>query len=56
MGQVNLVKIGQKYLNIGGSFTLTTGILADHPVELTTSYGKWRDSQLCQSGVFGIEK
>ncbi len=37
MGQVNLVKIGQKYLNIGGSFTLTTGILADHPVELTTS-------------------
>jgi len=56
MGQVNLVKIGQKYLNIGGSFTLTTGILADHPVELTTSYGKWRDSQFCQSGVFGIEK
>ncbi len=37
MGQVNLVKIGQKYLNIGGSFTLTTGILADHPVELATS-------------------
>lgn len=37
MGQVNLVRIGQKYLNTGGSFTLTTGILADHPVELTTS-------------------
>ena len=37
MGQVNLVSIGQKYLNAGGSFTLTTGILADHPVELTTS-------------------
>ena len=37
MGQVNIVKIGQKYLNTGGSFTLTTGILADHPVELTTS-------------------
>ena len=37
MGQVHLVRIGQKYLNIGGSFTLTTGILADHPVELTTS-------------------
>jgi len=37
MGQVNLVRIGKKYLNSGGSFTLTTGILADHPVMLTTS-------------------
>ena len=37
MGQVNLVRIGQTYLNPGGSFTLTTGILADHPVGLTTS-------------------
>lgn len=37
MGQVNLVRAGKNYLNTGGSFTLTTGILADHPVELTTS-------------------
>ena len=37
MGQVNVVRIGQKYLNAGGSFTLSTGILADHPVEFTTS-------------------
>ena len=37
MGQVNLVRIGADYLNPGGSFTLTTGILADHPVELTAS-------------------
>jgi NAD(P)-dependent dehydrogenase (short-subunit alcohol dehydrogenase family) len=37
MGQVNLVRIGQNYLNTGGSFTLSTGILADHPVDLTTS-------------------
>ena len=37
MGQVNLVRIGQDYVNPGGSFTLSTGILADHPVELTTS-------------------
>jgi len=37
MGQVNLVRIGQRYLNAGGSFTLSTGILADHPVEMTTS-------------------
>jgi len=37
MGQVNLVRIGQKYLNTGGSFTLSTGILADDPVVGTTS-------------------
>ena len=37
MGQVNLVKIGRKHINYGGSFTLTTGILADNPVKMTTS-------------------
>ena len=37
MGQVNLVRLGHKQLNTGGSFTLTTGILADHPVMLTSS-------------------
>jgi NAD(P)-dependent dehydrogenase (short-subunit alcohol dehydrogenase family) len=37
MGQVNLVRIGQCHVNDGGSFTLTTGILADDPVMLTTS-------------------
>ncbi len=37
MGQVNLVRIGQDFLNPGGSFTLTTGILADYPVMMTTS-------------------
>ncbi len=37
MGQVNLVRIGKNYLSPGGSFTLSTGILADHPVLMTTS-------------------
>ncbi len=37
MGQVNLVRIGMEHLNPGGSFTLTTGILADDPVYMTTS-------------------
>lgn len=37
MGQVNLVRIGQKYLNDGGSFTLTTGILADDPIAGSTA-------------------
>lgn len=37
MGQVNLVKIGKEYLNPNGSITLTTGILADDPVNMTTS-------------------
>jgi len=31
LGQVNLVLIGKQYLNAGGSFTLTTGIAAEHP-------------------------
>lgn len=37
MGQVNLVRIGRKYLNEKGSITLSTGILADDPVVKTTS-------------------
>jgi len=37
MGQVNLVRLGMPYLNEGGSVTLTTGILADEPVDMTTS-------------------
>ncbi len=37
MGQVNLVQIGKDHMNPGGSFTLSTGILADHPVLMTTS-------------------
>lgn len=32
MGQINAVMIGRNYLNEGGSFTLTTGILADDPI------------------------
>jgi len=37
MGQVNLVRIGRKYLNPKGSITLSTGILADDPVVKTAS-------------------
>jgi len=37
MGQVNLVRIGQNYLNPKGSITLSTGILADDPVMKTAS-------------------
>lgn len=37
MGQVNVVRIGRKYLNPNGSITLSTGILADDPVIKTTS-------------------
>ena len=37
MGQVNTVRIGKNYLNQGGSITLSTGILADDPVDMTTS-------------------
>lgn len=37
MGQVNVVRIAQNYLNPKGSVTLTTGILADNPVPMTAS-------------------
>ncbi|RYG71757.1 short chain dehydrogenase [Lentibacillus lipolyticus] len=31
-GQVNLVLLGQEYVNDGGSFTLTTGVMMDDPI------------------------
>ena len=34
MGQINLALIGQKYVNAGGSITLTTGILAEDPIAM----------------------
>lgn len=37
MGQVNVVRIGKNYLHKKGSITLSTGILADDPVEKTAS-------------------
>ena len=37
MGQVNLVRIGDSFLNPGGSITLSSGILADDPVPATSS-------------------
>ena len=37
MGQVNLVRIGQEYINGNGSITLSTGILGDDPVIKTAS-------------------
>lgn len=37
MGQINLVRLGQEYLIDGGSFTLTTGILGEDPVYMTTN-------------------
>lgn len=37
MGQVNTARIGHRYLNKGGSITLTTGILAEYPVPMTAS-------------------
>ena len=32
MGQVNLVRIGLNYINDEGSFTLTSGVLSQHPI------------------------
>jgi NAD(P)-dependent dehydrogenase (short-subunit alcohol dehydrogenase family) len=38
-GQANLVLIGQHYLNVGGSFTLTSGVFADQAANGVTSGG-----------------
>jgi NAD(P)-dependent dehydrogenase (short-subunit alcohol dehydrogenase family) len=32
MGQVNLVRVGRRYINDNGSFTLTSGMLSYHPI------------------------
>lgn len=32
LGQINLVLTGQRHINSGGSFTLTSGILAEEPI------------------------
>ncbi|KTC84044.1 short chain dehydrogenase [Legionella brunensis] len=37
MGQVNTVLIGRHYLNEGGSFTLTSGILSNDPIRFGSS-------------------
>ncbi len=37
MGQINLVLIGQHYIRAKGSFTLTSGSLAEDPVVLGAS-------------------
>ena len=37
MGQVNLVLIGQHYINPQGSFTLTSGSLGEDPIRLAAS-------------------
>lgn len=39
MGQVNMVMIGRKYANEGASFVVSTGILAQYPVEGGLSLG-----------------
>ncbi len=37
MGQVNLLLIGREFINEGGSFTFTSGILSDDPIVAGTS-------------------
>ena len=38
MGQVNLVRLGMKHINDNGSFTLTSGVLANEPMPGTSSF------------------
>jgi len=50
MGQVNLARIAKDKLNENGSITLTTGILADEPVDMTTS------AAMVNGGIHGFVK
>ncbi|GIO25579.1 short chain dehydrogenase [Ornithinibacillus bavariensis] len=36
-GQINLVLLGHNYVNDGGSFTLTTGVMMDDPIRMGAS-------------------
>lgn len=48
MGQINLVRVGQEFVEKGGSFTLTTGVLADDPVFGTTN------AAMVNNGIHGF--
>lgn len=48
LGQINLVLIGQDYLNKNGSFTLTSGIMMDDPILLGSS------AAMANGGVSGF--
>lgn len=48
LGQINLVLIGQHYLNENGSFTLTSGIMMDDPIRLGSS------AAMANGGVAGF--
>ncbi|QDW85569.1 short chain dehydrogenase [Staphylococcus pasteuri] len=48
LGQINLVLIGQHYLNENGSFTLTSGIMMDDPIRLGSS------AAMANGGVSGF--
>jgi len=48
LGQINLVLIGQHYLNKNGSFTLTSGIMMDDPILLGSS------AAMANGGVSGF--
>ncbi|REH75362.1 short chain dehydrogenase [Staphylococcus felis] len=48
LGQINLVLIGQHYLNKNGSFTLTSGIMMDDPIKMGSS------AAMANGGIVGF--
>lgn len=48
LGQINLVLIGQHYLNANGSFTLTSGIMMEDPILLGSS------AAMANGGIVGF--
>ncbi|MEO5510853.1 MAG: short chain dehydrogenase [Longimicrobiales bacterium] len=50
MGQVNLVRVGMKHMNDRGSFTLTSGVIAQEPAAGGTAIG------LVNAGIEGFAR
>lgn len=48
LGQINLVLIGQHYLNKNGSFTLTSGIMMEDPIKMGSS------AAMANGGIVGF--
>ncbi|MCW3465896.1 short chain dehydrogenase [Chitinophaga nivalis] len=48
LGQIHLVRIGLNYIRPGGSFTLTSGVLADDPVAGSVNYA------IANAGIHGF--
>lgn len=53
MGQVNVVRVRMDFINGGGSFTLTSGVLAQQPMPGSAAISLVNAGRICPSRCFG---